>query len=360
MVEARAYEIIDEMGQFDFEEFKRLWTGGFTGYESVKWWFDKKIRECWENDQVRSSIITGNAWKSISAWWGSEDIKFAELTPRKLEEYEKWMLTEGNRGRGKAGKIKPKPASINTCSMYLRSLRSIFNMAIHEGKLSPDVSPFNPRKFTIRSSQGRKRPLTLEEIGLIFDYRPEPMSWEDLTKDLFIFAYLGRGMNNGDIARLKYRNIEGHTLYYHRKKTSGTRQLKRELKVPLKPYMAAVIEKWGQKPKMPDKYIFDFLTHGASEEKNVADIAQLTKQLNKYLKRIAQAVGIDKPITTYYNRHTYASIMRRSGMSIDVLAEMLGHTSTKITRDYLSRFPDEEEEIRELEENLIPGRKKSA
>ncbi len=101
----------------------------------------------------------------------------------------------------------------------------------------------------------------------------------------------------------------------------------------------------GQKQPIPEKYFFDVLSPGATEEKNVADIAQLTKQLNKYLRRIAKAVGIDKPITAHYNRHTYASVMRRSGMSVEILAEMLGHISTKITRQYLSRFPGEEEEF---------------
>lgn len=55
---------------------------------------------------------------------------------------------------------------------------------------------------------------------------------------------------------------------------------------------------------------------------------------NDYLKLVAQAAGIDKPITSHWARHTGATLLLNEGkVDMEVIAKILGHSSTRQTRE---------------------------
>lgn len=56
--------------------------------------------------------------------------------------------------------------------------------------------------------------------------------------------------------------------------------------------------------------------------------------MNSYLKEVAAICGINKVLTTHCARHTFACMAVEYGMPIDVLAKILGHTNTNMTRHY--------------------------
>ena len=58
------------------------------------------------------------------------------------------------------------------------------------------------------------------------------------------------------------------------------------------------------------------------------------QRMNAYLKEIAVICNIDKTLTTHVARHTFACLVVEYGMPIDVLAKILGHTNTNMTRHY--------------------------
>jgi site-specific recombinase XerD len=61
----------------------------------------------------------------------------------------------------------------------------------------------------------------------------------------------------------------------------------------------------------------------------------LTNQrYNSYLKEIADLCGIEKNLTSHLARHTAATLMLNSGISIDVVAKILGHRNTAMTAHY--------------------------
>ena len=62
--------------------------------------------------------------------------------------------------------------------------------------------------------------------------------------------------------------------------------------------------------------------------------------MNAYLKEIAAICNIDKTLTTHVARHTFASLAVEYGMPIDVLAKVLGHSNTNMTRHY-AKFSEE-------------------
>lgn len=51
--------------------------------------------------------------------------------------------------------------------------------------------------------------------------------------------------------------------------------------------------------------------------------------------------GIDKKATTYVARHTFSTMLRRSGASTGFIQEALGHTDIKTTEHYLDSFDKE-------------------
>lgn len=67
----------------------------------------------------------------------------------------------------------------------------------------------------------------------------------------------------------------------------------------------------------------------------------ITKRINKYMKRIGAALGIEIDLKTYSARHSFATILKRSGASTEFIGESLGHKNNKTTENYLDSFEDE-------------------
>jgi len=83
------------------------------------------------------------------------------------------------------------------------------------------------------------------------------------------------------------------------------------------------------------------LTPGDDSRQQVRRVAQFIKNTNKYMKRISDAIGLEKPANTYFSRHSAASILKQSGASIEQIQEALGHQSSSTTRAYLDSFDDD-------------------
>jgi integrase/recombinase XerD len=73
---------------------------------------------------------------------------------------------------------------------------------------------------------------------------------------------------------------------------------------------------------------------------------------------VAKRAGIDKKATTYVARHTFSTVLKRSGASTEITQEALGHTDIKTTESYLGSF--DRETKRELAGRLTAFKKKEA
>ncbi len=56
---------------------------------------------------------------------------------------------------------------------------------------------------------------------------------------------------------------------------------------------------------------------------------------NVRLKKLALLAGINKPISTHWARHTWATIGKHEHVPLQVLSECLGHSSERTTLIYL-------------------------
>lgn len=57
-------------------------------------------------------------------------------------------------------------------------------------------------------------------------------------------------------------------------------------------------------------------------------------KVNTYLKVIRDVCGINKPIFSHVARHTYATRCLNRGIRLEVVAKLLGHSTTKLTQHY--------------------------
>jgi site-specific recombinase XerD len=90
-----------------------------------------------------------------------------------------------------------------------------------------------------------------------------------------------------------------------------------------------------------------------SAETERATYKQLTKTINKYMKQIASELGLNKEVTTYFARHSFATVLKRSGAKIEMISELLGHSSVDVTESYLDSF--EKEQLHEQTNALTAG-----
>ena len=116
----------------------------------------------------------------------------------------------------------------------------------------------------------------------------------------------------------------------------------RTIRAVLTPEMRRIIDRWGNPDDgNPGTLIFKFATgkEDGFATKHLVDT--VIQKCNKVLGRIAEAVGLP-PVTTYSARHSFATVLKRSGTNISYISESLGHSNLAITENYLASFERDE------------------
>lgn len=67
-------------------------------------------------------------------------------------------------------------------------------------------------------------------------------------------------------------------------------------------------------------------------------VKKTLKHVNKRLHELSEEIGLHTPLTTYVARHTYATVLKRSGVSVALISESLGHSDLSTTQIYLDSF----------------------
>lgn len=323
--EKKAADIIEKLPYFSFNVFEKHYFTNRGTKDSITQAFIDYSTQLREAGRIGTAVSYECAQNSLNKF--IPDAKFADITPTLLSKYESWMLKEGK--------------SITTVGIYLRSLRTLFNNAIAEGLLTKDFYPFGKKRYEIPTGNNIKKALTLKDIGSIYHYKPEKGSTAERAKDYWIFMYLCNGMNVKDMSLLKYENIKSDVLEFIRAKTARTKRKVEPIRVVLTDDVKAIIKKWGNKKIDGETFIFPILVKDFSAERERQLIQQLTGVINDHMKAIADKLEIDSDCTTYAARHSFSTVLQRSGVSTEFISEALGHSSVKTTANYLAGFEDE-------------------
>jgi len=325
----RANKIIEKMEDFTFEEFEELFFGMRGDVKDVFSMLQEYIDSLKLEGRINTAMTYSSTKVAFEEFTGKKRLPFTEVTPKLLKNFEKKWLSDKK--------------SITTVGIYMRSLRTIFNIAKSRNVISAKHYPFSKQKYQKPASVNVKKAIAKEDIKKNFHYKAQRLSAEHFAKDIWVFSYLCNGINLRDIARLKYEDIQGDSIFFLRQKTIQTSRTKqKQISAVLIPETRSIIKTWGNKPEKPEQYIFPILEQGMSIEQEVERVRQAVKTTNKYLRKIAEKLELGIDITTYSARHSFATQLKTSGASTEFISESLGHSSLAVTENYLASFSQEE------------------
>ena len=293
--------------------------------KTVKQFYQELIEQYKANEKCGNRLIYKSSYNSINVFTnGNLEIPFSAIDVAWLNKYEKWLRSKGNKE--------------TTMSLMFRTLRSAYNKAIESKCARKSDYPFNDYRISKFDVSTEKRAIAKADV-LKFStdvHSIGKQQYVQLSKDIFIFSYLCGGINFTDIANLTKDNIiEGKRLHYIRQKTGKL------IKLGLSEEALKIIKRYAVESK---GYLFPILNAQLHKTplKKQNRIHKMLGKVNKNLKLLAAQLGVEANLTTYVARHSFASVLKKSGVNIALISEALGHSDLTTTQIYLDSFDNEQ------------------
>jgi integrase len=260
---------------------------------------------------VRSSESIRTNWKrtlDMIKLFKGDTIPFSKIDNHFAEDFKMFLMTVPC-GGNKSGTI-----SQNTAATYFSIFKAGLKQAFVDGYLTIDLSA---KIKGIQEQETRREFLTVEELNTL---AATPCD-NDQMKRAALFSAL-TGLRHCDIQKMQWKELQmvgdQARLNFTQQKTKGVEYM------PISPQ---ALELCG-KPQKPNQLVFE----------DLPDPSWISRPLKKWL----EAAGITKKITFHTARHSYASVLKRSGANIAYISESLGHSNLKTTENYLASFEKEE------------------
>lgn len=234
--------------------------------------------------------------------------------------------------------MRKKGFKETSMAVYFRTLRSIINKAINEEVISKSnyTYPFDNFKVSKFDLTTKKRALTKEDMLKIYNYPVKEGSKMSDCHKIFMFSYFNQGMNYVDIAKLRWSNISKAGIMEYSRQKTGCR-----FAIQLGEQSLKILEGYRKLSGYDsNNYVFPILDKAVhiTPQQIQNRLLRVIKQVNINMKKIGKELEIETPITTYVARHTYATVLKRSGVSTSIISNALGHESESITQTYLDNF----------------------
>lgn len=255
-------------------------------------------------------------YKRIEDFTSGKDFLFDQVTPLWLEQFEKHL-----------------GGSINYRSIHLRNIRTIYNKAIVNGISKYENYPF--RKYKIKKEQTAKRSLTIAQLA---DIKDMPLlQYQEKYRDIFMLSFYLIGINLTDLLHLRPSDISNGRLIYKRAKTGKIYSIKLENEA------MELIDRYRGK-----KYLLNF--------REKASYSSLSSRINKNLKQLGPTTFIGKQgkkeihsdytfLSTYWARHTWATIAAQLDIPKETIAAALGHEMGNSTTSIYINFDQKKVDV---------------
>ena len=195
-------------------------------------------------------------------------------------------------------------------------IEAIFKKAIDDGKTQN--FPFHSIK--LKKEETRKRCLSLEQMRELRDAKLHGK--QALYRDFFMLGFYLIGINVSDLLTLKKEDFRNGRISYYRNKTGRLYDIKVE------PEAMEIISRYrSRKPQ----YLLRFF-----EDAGTFDVDHFTNNMNRTLRRIgpkdprdmrkSSPHPIDSKMSTYYNRHSWATFASEIGIPLETIGRALGHS----------------------------------
>lgn len=234
----------------------------------------------------------------------------ADIDRRWLDRFTAWLRNEGLRD--------------NTVSIYLRCIRSVWNWCIDEDLT--DRYPF--RRFKIPREKTRHRALTMEQLLAIRDYRGE--NFLERWRDVFMLMFYLRGINIKDI--FVNAVVKDGRVLYRRSKTGEYFDIR------IEPEAQVILDRYSGSEKEHLMNIMDAYEdyrsfgHAVNEGLKKVGTVKVVPGRGRKLER----KPIEPDLSTYWSRHTWATMAARAGVRKEAIAAALGHSWATVTDIYIA------------------------
>ena len=190
---------------------------------------------------------------------------------------------------------------------YFTRFKKVLNAATSEGYFKEN--PASKIQFKYDDSDNlKKQILQADEMKLLW----QTECGNDEVKRAFLFA-CNTGLGAAELRKLTWAKIANNRLKVNREKVKSS-----SIHIPLSKTAIALIGERG----MPNEKVFT--------------LEQSDNAINKVLRNWTARAGIEKHITFYCGRHTFAVQLLSNGANLKTVADCMGHTSTKHTIKYLN------------------------
>lgn len=237
--------------------------------------------------------------------------------------------------------LRKKGANDGGIGVYMRNIRRIYNTAINYKLVQQQYYPFRDFKLSKYKKRNVRKALSESEFKKLLDFDNEKIPSSKNARYAYIFSYYARGMNFTDMAELKWSDLENNYFNYHRNKTDALLKIK----LPNLPIINEILEFYKMYRPFDTPYIFPILKKNLKDYEDSELRARKHNVIsfyNKQLKKIMESCNIEKNISFYTARHTFATSALRNNVNINIIKQSLGHKRLSTTESYLDDFHDSE------------------
>ena len=324
-LKARAEEIVRDFTvkgyDFDLSEFEKKFKGKSEIKDySLPAFYEEIINEFERAGRMSYAKSFKDTRNSFIKFAG-KNITFKEISPLLIEKFELFLRENNSKNGGVAFKM--------------RHLRSFFNIAIRRGLMEKANYPFEIYKISKIKLDSNKIAIDIEDFKKLRDVdlsqRPDLLE----AHNYFMFSFYTRGMNFADMANLKWTNINNGRISYKRSKTNH------RFNILVSKETQDILDFYRTKYPSAD-YVFPILLKNDLTPKQIHYRKQkVLQRYNSKLKEIATVAQVNQNLSSYVFRHSFATIHKQLGTSIEIISEMMGHSNVDITKSYLKDFGDE-------------------
>lgn len=257
--------------------------------------------------KIRTSETYTATLKSFMKFRDGQDIPLDGITSDLMLLYEAYL--------------KAKGVCMNTISFYMRILRAVYNRAV-EKELIEQNNPFRHVYTGIDKTTKRAVPIKTIKALKRLDLSMKPSL--DFVRDMFMFSFYTRGMSFIDMAYLRKSDLKNRILTYRRRKTG------QELTIKWEKCMEEIIAKY---PENETDFLLPIIREYGNERKQYDNALHL---VNFHLKDLSDMLKLQRPLSMYVARHSWASAAKAKNVPLSVISEGMGHDSEITTQIYLA------------------------
>lgn len=301
--------------------------------------FIQYCKEWLETTDIKGKKNYQSALNSFISYLGKEHLKTDEVTSQLLNGFKAHLNLKREKLVLQLQKQGKRIPSNRTVSLYLGSIRHLFNEAkkkYNDYDKNVILIPHSPFEHVEVPKQEatRKRALSAETINQILKLPyirnangKERICPFNLAKDCFILSFCLMGMNSVDLHSCD--EIEDNAITYYRSKTTGRRLDKAKMKVDILPVLSFLMEKYKD---YTGRRVFRFY-----QMYNTAN--NFNRAINLGLKQIGKILKVDD-LEFYAARHSWATIaLNKVGIDKYTVHAALNHVdeTMKVTDIYIER-----------------------